>query len=231
MSDACPHCGAPLAPAEVEMGGRAYRVGTRPCQCEGAKAERAANLAAAEAERLEDERLRSLRCRERAGIPLRYREAAHPDAPRLFAALDAHGWYLTGGVGSGKTHLACAVANIACDAGWRVRFASGVAMLEAERGSFGQACDGLAPYIGCDLLVLDDLGKERPTEWVLEQLFRVVDGRYNSMRPTVATSQHGRSELARRLARGDSPTAQAIASRLCRTCEVFEVRGGDRRLA
>ena len=106
---ACPHCGAPLRRMTAEVGGREVSAGWKPCRCDGARAERAERLAEAERERLEDERLRHLRRRERAGIPRRYLRAEHPDAPALLAGL-GEGLYITGAVGAGKTHLACAVS-------------------------------------------------------------------------------------------------------------------------
>ena len=45
--------------------------------------------------------------------------------------------------------------------------------------------------VGC--LVLDDLGKESPTDWTLGQVFRVVNDRYENMRPVVVTTQYGKA--------------------------------------
>ena len=84
--------------------------------------------------------------------------------------------------------------------------------------------------VGC--LVLDDLGKESPTDWTLGQVFRVVNDRYENMRPVVVTTQYGKGDLIRRLAKnGDEETAVAIVSRLAEMCDKYELQGRDRRLS
>ena len=84
----------------------------------------------------------------------------------------------------------------------------------------------------CQLLVIDDLGKEAPTEWTLGQVFRVINTRYENLKPVVVTTQFGKSDLIRRLARhGDAETAVAIVSRLAEMCQKVEIDGNDRRLS
>ena len=69
----------------------------------------------------------------------------------------------------------------------------------------------LQPLLGADLLVLDDLGAERTSEWVQETLGLVVNTRYNAKRPTIFTSNlstrpttpiRGRSSFSSAPARG-----------------------------
>lgn len=84
---------------------------------------------------------------------------------------------------------------------------------------------------GVPVLVIDDLGKESPTDWAVERLFRVVDGRYNAERPVIVTTQFERPALIRRLSRGgDSENAVALVSRLCEMCGTVRTDGPDRRL-
>lgn len=51
----------------------------------------------------------------------------------------------------------------------------------------------------CKLLILDDLGAERPSDWVLERLYDLINERYVNMRTTICTSNFSRIELAERL--------------------------------
>lgn len=51
----------------------------------------------------------------------------------------------------------------------------------------------------CKLLILDDLGAERPSDWVLERLYDLINERYVNMRSTICTSNFTRIELAERL--------------------------------
>jgi DNA replication protein DnaC len=75
----------------------------------------------------------------------------------------------------------------------------------------------------CDLLVLDDLGAERVTDFVLEELERIVDWRYRTMKPTaVATNLRSTTEISAKY-------GQRALSRWMASCELFTVLGGDRR--
>lgn len=75
----------------------------------------------------------------------------------------------------------------------------------------------------CDLLVLDDLGAERVTDFVLEELERIVDWRYRTMKPTaVATNLKSTTEISAKY-------GQRALSRWSASCEVTTVLGKDRR--
>jgi DNA replication protein DnaC/intein/homing endonuclease len=73
-----------------------------------------------------------------------------------------------------------------------------------------------------DLLVLDDLGTERPTEWVRERLFVVVNHRYREALPTLFTSNIGPENLPAQL-------GERTASRIIAMCEGVELEGTDYR--
>ena len=161
----CPHCGAERAPitAPIAVKGREERIfaGWAPCACEGARAERDAWEAEQErAARGAAEAARLARL-EASGIPERYRCAEHPWAARLAERIaGGQGFYLFGPNGTGKTTLACAAARICLDRGMSVRFAVSTSLLESLR-EFGKDARSLADDLaGCDLLVIDDLGKE-----------------------------------------------------------------------
>jgi hypothetical protein len=152
---------------------------------------------------------RGISGRLRGGIPKRMLAASldrHPDLDpslvrhvRRFMAevepnLDAgRGLWFHGTVGTGKTTLALLVARAARDAGRTVAIYS-VPLLFAElRNTFGDDNDDshLALFrrlSEVDLLVLDDLGAERQTEWVLEQLFSLVNERWQDQRSIIVTS-------------------------------------------
>ncbi len=73
------------------------------------------------------------------------------------------------------------------------------------------------------LLILDDLGAEKPTEWVRERMYEIVNQRYEWMRPIIVTSNLSPAQLAKQV-------GQRVASRLMEMCEVVELDGRDRRL-
>ncbi len=197
--------------------------------------QRAANeAAAAEHERRMRECDRLARI-GRSGIPKAYRRARLSDCDPAVLAWFADGMptglLLQGGFGCGKTFAACAVlVRAACDR--TVRFATADAMLRDCRGAFdGRESERavMGRYLCCGVLAIDDLGKERLTEWGLAALFAVVDGRGGRGLPTVVTTNYtGRDLLAKMTVGGDATTAKAIISRMCAYRRVV-VGGGDRR--
>ena len=212
---ACPHCGAALEPLGAALAGRVAWVSSAPCP-EAARREKA--LA-------------------RAGIPRRY-WAAEADRPEFaeyiasFAGNGGAGLYIHGGVGAGKTHAASAMARLFAEAGYEVAFTTAKGMLERVKATFdeGGTEAAVARYAKCDVLVLDDLGKEDATEWSVGTVFSVLDARYEDMRPTIVTSNYAPGALADRLARrGERVTAEAIASRISQTCRPVYLGGRDRR--
>lgn len=85
-------------------------------------------------------------------------------------------------------------------------------------------------YAGCDLLFIDDLGKESTSAWTVGMLFQIINVRYESMRPIIFTSQFPLESLCARFSkRGEKETADAIASRIYETCEFLRLGGPDRR--
>lgn len=138
------------------------------------------------------------------------------------------GLYFWGPVGSGKTHAAAVVVRELID---RHLVETLFLNLPEAVGRFRQAIGDPGNTDGAmlldhmkrvELLVLDDLGVEKPSAWVTDLLYRVVDERWREHRPILVTSLLPPAELARRY------TAQ-LASRLEGCCKAFRVTGKDRR--
>lgn len=234
---ACPHCGAALDPLGAALAGRVAWVSAAPCPCEGAARERKAEARRRAALAAKEEAARREKALSRAGIPRRY-WAAEADRPEFaeyiasFAGNGGAGLYIHGGVGAGKTHAASAMARLFAEAGYDVAFTTAKGMLERVKATFdeGGTEAAVARYAKCDVLVLDDLGKEDATEWSVGTVFSVLDARYEDMRPTIVTSNYAPGALADRLARrGERVTAEAIASRISQTCRPVYLGGRDRR--
>ena len=145
--------------------------------------------------------------------------------------------FFTGATGLGKTHLSLAIASAAIDKGFGVVYGTAqnfAVSLERERFSRADENGGdtLELLNECDLLILDDLGKENGNGWALATIFQVVNARYEDMRPIVVTSQYTLPALARRLGRaGERESADAIASRLFETCDTVALPDIDHRKA
>lgn len=95
--------------------------------------------------------------------------------------------------GNGKTHLAASIANELSKQGYIVVFQSVPELLQRIRNTFSSEnkeseTQIMRALLECDLLILDDIGAEKATEWVEEKLFSIIDGRYRKEAPTLYTS-------------------------------------------
>lgn len=110
----------------------------------------------------------------------------------VFPAVDK-GLLLRGRHGVGKTHLAVAMLReIIATKGARGYFYETRELLKLVRDTFAapgeSEMDVLRPVLDADILVLDDLGAEKTSEWVQETLGLVVNTRYSERRPTIFTT-------------------------------------------
>ncbi len=180
-----------------------------------------------------------------AVIPRRYREAAFERPPvteiepqivaatRRFAdhideQLDGgRGLWFMGPVGTGKTTLAMLVSKAALKAGRSVAIYSLPRLLNeirdthrAERSHVG-LLDRLAAV---DLLHIDDVGAERTTDWALEELYSIVNARYEEERSIVITTNIlDREALCQQI-------SGRTVSRLTEMCDELPLLGHDRRM-
>ena len=139
--------------------------------------------------------------------------------------------YLWGDVGTRKTTCAAAVAKRLAGGKRSVLMAPMYRILDEIQRSFHDGGDPLKRYAEVRYLIVDDLGKRRPTGFVLDSLFSLIDQRYSAMLPTLVTTQYKPSDLVRRLAeQGDPDTAKAIVSRLRGGARVVHFDGPDGRL-
>jgi DNA replication protein DnaC len=116
---------------------------------------------------------------------------------------EGRGMWLVGDVGTGKTTLAMIVSSAALEAGYSVAIYSLPRLLNLIRdevGSENSLLDLLDRLSSVDLLHIDDLGAQHTTPWRLEQLYSVVDARYQAGRPIVATTNLMPDELAGQMA-------------------------------
>ena len=101
------------------------------------------------------------------------------------------GLLLWGDIGTGKTFLAGCIANALLDQCIPVMMTTFGRILNTLTGMFQEDRNG---YID-SLLIIDDLGMERSTEFALEQVFNVIDTRYRSKKPLIVTTNLTLNEL------------------------------------
>lgn len=131
---------------------------------------------------------------------------------------DGKGLLLCGKSGRGKTHLACAIINELQAKHHSTAFAHIPTFLERTRQGRGD----LERLLTVDLLVLDDLGSERESDWALEKLLVIVDSRLNALKPTVFTTNYNVEELELRV-------GSRLASRILYNSLDVVVQGPDWR--
>lgn len=230
----CPYCGKLLGRRGINVGGRILWVSHEPCGCPG-EVEQAEKQAAFEAaERLEEDRKKLLR----AGIPRRFLDAEISDPTCLayaksYPAGKGIGLFIHGKVGTWKSTNASGVARTLILSGRALIMTSALKILSDVRDTFdsrSSAKEELDRYLRCEVLVLDDLGKESASPWSVMTLFDVVNTRYEAMLPTIYTSQYDLEALGRRLSRAhERETADAIVSRIRETCIDVGLYGPDKR--
>jgi DNA replication protein DnaC len=146
------------------------------------------------------------------------------------------GLWFWGGVGTGKTTLAMLVSKAALDAGRSVAIYSLPRLLNLLRESMdseGGLLDLLDRLSAVDLLHIDDLGAENRTDWVLEQLYSIVNARYEANRAILATTNlshdgSGAFDLERLGERLGARTVSRLAE-ICRDPVILD--GDDMRWA
>lgn len=161
------------------------------------------------------------------------------DAARMMVDGEIGGLFVYGVRGTGKTKLAAIIANERARAGHPVLFASVPDLMADIRASFadGKTAETVQAVKETPFLVLDDLGSEKMSEWVGEQLFCIVNHRYNERLQTVVTSNYSPTEIIGHMAtvdrRGnviDDMQGQRIMSRIYGMCERVEIKGKDYRM-
>ncbi|MGA2926325.1 MAG: ATP-binding protein [Solirubrobacteraceae bacterium] len=180
-----------------------------------------------------------------AVIPRRYRDVAFDRAPvteiepqivaatrRFTDAIEerlgaGRGLWFMGPVGTGKTTLAMLVSKAALKAGRSVAIYSLPRLLNEIRDvhrtdrSHVELLDRLTDV---DLLHVDDVGAERTTDWVLEELYSIVNARYEDQRSIVVTTN-----ILDREALCEQVTERTV-SRLTEMCDELPLLGHDRRM-
>lgn len=175
--------------------------------------------------------------------PPRYQNAKYSQVPKKIRDLVANmekskrGIYIHGDVGLGKTHILYGIANrfkevqekaqkegkfstLSC------RVYNTTDFLRRIKDDFDSKTPEnlLVRTLGYEgLLMLDDVGSEKLTDWVQETFYLIVNSRYEEVWPFIITSNFSIKDLADRI--GDR-----TVSRIVEMCDVVELKGKDRRM-
>jgi DNA replication protein DnaC len=226
----CPRCGQPVEAFTLELPmGLGARVFTGECPCEQERRGAEARERTAADHR---ERVRALF--RQSGIGRRHEAASFENfvtSPPTAAVVEVcrafvtafpqagKGLSLCGEPGTGKTHLAVAITRALVDRGVSAVIVNVPMLLLTFRGTFAgdrpERFDQMLDLLcRCEHLVLDDLGRERPTAWAQETLYLVVNARYQECLATSLTTNLNPAELGARL-------GEPILDRLAETNQAY----------
>jgi DNA replication protein DnaC len=238
----CPVCGG-TGFAIVEKDGREY---AQACACRGAARAGAGETAA-----------------DRLRVPPRYAHCTlanfEPGTPSLRAALgkamgycsgyphlgpdEGLGLLFSGDNGVGKTHLAVGIlCELAAAKAVRGQFWDFHELIREIRNSYDpetrtSELQVLEPVVEADLLLLDDLGAWKMTDWMNDTLFYILNSRYLAKRPTLITTNYQDADREAALAADPlrrreflvERIGQRLRSRLMEMCALVTMHGKDRR--
>jgi DNA replication protein DnaC len=138
------------------------------------------------------------------------------------------GLWLFGDTGTGKTTLAMLVSKMALERGHSVAIYSLPKLLARIRRTYDEEPGGdsyltfFERLTSVDLLHIDDFGAEKRSDWVLEQLYALVNERYEDQRSILLTTNLAVDKLEEQI-------GGRTVSRLSETCEPIPLFGSDRR--
>lgn len=237
----CPHCGAATDVLGISLnGGASWKWVCATGHACPVLAERSSADMARSAETALEQAM------DAAGIPPEHRVLGAGDfpdgSPLRNYLLDVRyreeggGAYIySKAAGTGKTTAAHAIAAECVRSGRSSVVVTEPVLVARMRTAMDRegesVLDVLAGPIGARCLVLDDLGKSSPSDWLLSQLFIIVDERAKKRRPTVYTAQYSLDALERRWSAANPTTAEAIISRIQGSTIPIEMAGPDLRRA
>jgi len=186
---------------------------------------------------IEAEKARERQARLTRGIPPHYRDADLRQfdpttiAPVLKWAENPSGFlYVTGKVGAGKTHLACAVKKKLNADGRDSSLVFSTDMFLALHKSFNRKANAeedavigkYAPESGGGIAIFDDVGAQKVSDYTVDAWYKIIDRRYRNNCPTMFTTNLTPEEL-------EDTLSDRVISRIL-SGAVFNFPGDDRRI-
>lgn len=150
-----------------------------------------------------------------------------------YPAVD-HGILLTGPVGVGKTHLAVSIIHGLTERGFPCLFYEFGSLLKEIQDSYNpntrtSESGILSPVLNADVLVLDELGSAKPTDWVRDTMYHVINSRYNDRKFTIFTTNYPDERPAEGRETLEDRIGVRARSRMFEMCRTIRLDGDDYR--
>jgi DNA replication protein DnaC len=144
------------------------------------------------------------------------------------------GLLFMGTVGVGKTHLAVSILKGLTERGFGCLFYEFGALLKEIQDSYNPSTKSselgiLAPVLETEVLVLDELGASKPTDWVRDTMAYIINTRYNERRLTIFTTNYLDERRADRDEIFEDRIGVRLRSRLFEMCKTVVIQGEDFR--
>lgn len=144
------------------------------------------------------------------------------------------GLLLMGSVGVGKTHLAVSILKGLTERGFTCLFYEFGTLLKEIQDSYNPNTHAselsvLSPVLKAEILVLDELGASKPTDWVRDTMAHVINTRYNDKKLTIFTTNYNDQRAGEREETLEDRIGTRLRSRLYEMCKTVLVNGNDFR--
>jgi DNA replication protein DnaC len=152
---------------------------------------------------------------------------------REYPAVD-RGLVFMGPVGVGKTHLSVAILRTLIEKGLNCLFYEFGSLLKEIQNSYNPISQTselkvLEPVFQAEVLVLDELGASKPTDWVRDTMMQIINTRYNDRRLTIFTTNYLDGRRAERDETLEDRIGVRLRSRLYEMCKTIHIEGEDYR--
>lgn len=150
-----------------------------------------------------------------------------------YPAID-RGLLFMGTVGVGKTHLAVSILKGLTERGFSCLFYEFGALLKEIQDSYNSNTQTselkvLTPILEAEVLVLDEIGASKPTEWVRDTMAHIINTRYNDRKLTIFTTNYLDERRAEREETLEDRIGVRLRSRLFEMCRTVPMVGEDFR--
>src|SRR5690606_22896475 len=144
------------------------------------------------------------------------------------------GLLFTGTVGVGKTHLAVSILKGLAERGFKGLFYEFGSLLKEIQDSYNShtktsELSVLSPVLKADVLVLDELGASKPTDWVKDTMAHIINTRYNDKKITIFTTNYPDARPNDRDETLEDRIGSRLRSRIYEMCKTVVIEGEDHR--